>query len=150
VFKRIAAVCGVVVLIAALRPFYLIGVGLGLWQPLTRPVGVSSRAHYVPTKIDGAWFDCSVDHNRNVDTCRAWDSTGNLIAFGDYRLDGEKRAATALELQPSMVQPYPGHPSLAWIYLFKDNTALGRTLVPVNGDGQPLERFEVHIGGGGH
>lgn len=148
--KRIAEVSAVVLFIAALRPFYLIGVDLGLWQPFSRPIGVSSRARYIPTMKTEAWFDCSVDHIRNVDTCRAWDETGNLIAFGAYRLDGENRAATANELRPSMVHTYPGHPNLAWIYLFKGNNVLGKTLVPVNGDGQPLERFEVQVGGGGH
>ena len=149
-FKRIVLACGLVFFIAAPRPLYLIGVGFGLWQPLTRPVGVSARARYISTMKTEAWFDCSVDNKRNVDTCRAWDDSGNLIAFGNYRLDGENRAATARELRPSAVASYPGHPNLAWIYLFKDNNVNGRTLVPVNGDGQPLERFEVHVGSGAH
>jgi hypothetical protein len=40
---------GGVALIASLRPANLIGVGLGIWQPLTRPSGVSAHARYVET-----------------------------------------------------------------------------------------------------
>jgi hypothetical protein len=147
VVKRIALICVGVALIASLRPAYLIGVSLGFWQPLTRPVGISKRAHYVETLKSEAWFDCSVERTKDVNICRAWDATGNLIAFGIYRLDGENRAATARELRPSRVHLYPGHPNLAWIYLFDDQGSVdGRTLVPVNEAGQPLERFEVRIG----
>lgn len=145
--KRIVLVfCGVA-LIAALRPGYLIGVSLGFWQPLTRPIVVSTRARYVDTFKSAAWFDCSVERTKDVNFCRAWDSNGNLIAFGNYRLNGENRAESALELRPSQVHLYPGHPNLAWIYLFGDHgSVVGRTLVPVNDAGQPLERFEVRIG----
>ena len=147
-WKRIAAVRAVVLYIAALRLLCLVAVPFGLCQPWTRPASVPWRAWYVPTLTDGAWFDCSVDRKRDVDTCKAWDDEGHLIAFGNYRLDGDNRAATAFELRPTMVQGYPCHPELAWIYLFKDYNPLGRTLVPVNGKGQPLERFEVTIGDG--
>ena len=124
--------------------------GRGFWQPLTRPSGVSRRAHYVDTFKDAAWFDCSVERSQNVNICRAWDTDGNLVAFGKYRLDGENRAASAPELRPSTVQRYPGHPNLAWIYLFGDDgTIMGKTLVPVNDAGRPLERFQVRIGGEG-
>ena len=148
--KRIALVfCGLA-LIASLRPAYLVGVSIGLWQPLVRPVGVSARARYVDAFKSAAWFDCSVERTKDVNICRAWDPEGNLIAFGSYRLDGESRAASALELRPSAVGTYPGHPNLSWIYLFDDRGATtGRTLVPVNGAGQPLERFEVRIGNEG-
>jgi hypothetical protein len=120
-WKRIAAVCAVVLYIAALWPAYLIGVLLGLWQPLTRPASVPWRAWYVSAFKTEAWFDCSVDRRRDVDTCKAWDDEGHLIAFGNYRLDGENRAATEFELRPSMV--------------IRDSC-------------QPLERFEVSIGDG--
>lgn len=145
--KRIALFfCGVV-LIASLRPAYLIGLSLGFWQPLTRPTSVPSRARYVDTFKGAAWFDCSTDRIKNVNICQAWDTDGNLIAFGNYRLDGENRAATALELRPSQVHLYPGHPNLAWIDLFGDHHNFeGKTLVPVNDAGKPLERFEVGIG----
>ena len=94
-----------------------------------------------------SWFDCSIERTKDVNVCRAWDSDGNLIAFGNYRLDGENRAAIAHELCPSTVLLYPGHPNLAWIYLFgNDGSVMGKTLVPVNDAGQPLERFEVRIG----
>jgi hypothetical protein len=96
------------------------------------------------------FFDCSVDVARNVNVCRAWDTDGNLIAYGNYRLDGENRAATAFELRPSAVHTYPGHPNLAWIYLFGDHGIANRTLVPVNNAGQPIERFEVRIGNDNH
>lgn len=145
--KRIALVFGGLALIASLRPAYLIGVSLSFWQPLTRPIGVSARARYVDTFKSASWFDCSIERTKDVNVCRAWDSDGNLIAFGNYRLDGENRAATARELRPSTVLPYPGHPNLAWIYLFgNDGSVMGRALVPVNDAGQPLERFEVRIG----
>ena len=92
----------------------LIGISFNLWQPITRPAGVSSRARYVDAFKSAAWFDCSVNPVRDVDVCRAWDPDGRLIAFGSYRLDGKNRAATARELHPSRVQPYPGHPKLGW------------------------------------
>ncbi len=146
--RRILLILGCALIVALARPAYLVGVDLGFWQPLTRPAGVSARARYVAAFYFGAWFDCSIDSARDVDVCRAWDSKGKLIAFGDYRLDGENRAATALELRPSDVQPYPQHPNLAWIYLYGDHwNTRGRTLVPVNKDGQPLENFKVTIGG---
>jgi hypothetical protein len=145
--KRFAVILGGVALIASLCPAYMIGVRLGFWQPLTRPVGISKRARYVETLKSAAWFDCSVERVKDVNICQAWDTAGNLIAFGNYRLDGENRAATSLELRPSVVHINPGHPDLAWIYLFGDRgSVFGRTLVPVNEAGQPLERFEVRIG----
>jgi hypothetical protein len=147
VIKRIVLVFGGLALVASLRPAYLIGVTFGFWQPLTRPSGVSARARYVDTFKSAAWFACSVERTKDVNICRAWDTDGNLIAFGNYRLDRENRAATALELRPSEVHLYPGHPNLAWIYLWgAHGSIVGRTLVPVNDAGQPLERFEVRIG----
>lgn len=120
---------------------------MGLWQPLTRPTGVTARARYVDSFKSAAWFDCSIERIKDVNVCRAWDTDGNLIAFGNYRLEGGNRAATVAELRPSKVQLYPAHPNLAWIYLFGDDgSILGRTLVPVNEAGKPLERFEVRIG----
>ena len=145
VTKRIVFALGFVVLICLVRPAYLIGVSLGTWQPLTRPIGVTKRARYVDTFKAAAWFDCSVEQARNMNACRAWDIEGKLIAFGNYRLDGGNRAAISSELRPSAVHLYPGHPNLAWIYLFGDHGRIdGKTLVPVNDSGQPLERFEVH------
>jgi hypothetical protein len=77
-------------------------------------------------------------------TCRAWDPSGRLIAFGNYRLDGEGRAASTRELRPSGVYSYPDRPDLAWIYLYTGKGGdFGKTLVPVGTDGRPLERFEV-------
>jgi hypothetical protein len=131
-------------LIAATPRIYTFGVVFALWQPLVRPLGVSSAARYVSRLKSSAWFDCSVDRTKNVDACRAWDDAGHLIAYGDFRLDGEKRAATATELRPSQVQIYPGHPELAWIYLSDAKSDFGKILVPVNSAGEPLERFEVH------
>ena len=147
VIRRIVLALGVVAMIASLRPVYLIGVSLGFWQPLTRPRGVSASARYVDTFKSAAWFDCILDRTKDVNVCRAWDEHGDLIAFGNYRLDGESRAASEAELRPSSVHLYPGHPNLAWIYLFGDHGKTeGRTLVPVNAAGIPLERFEVRIG----
>ncbi len=64
---------------------------------------------------------------------------GNLIASGNYRLDGENRAADGSELRPSEVETYPGHPNLTDIYLFGDHGLIrGKLLVPVNDAGSPL------------
>lgn len=146
--KRALLLVAAVLLILLARPVYYIGVEFNLWQPLTRPRGVSSRAHSVSVfKMGQVWFDCFVDHAKDVDVCRAWDESGRLIAYGNYRLDGEHRAATSAELKPSTVQPYPGHPELAWIHLFGEKGTFSKTLVPVNSAGEPLERFEVHVGG---
>jgi len=146
--KRFLVVLAGVISLALVRPAYLAGVSLNLWQPFTRPAGVSKRAKYVDAFKRAAWFDCSVDAGRNVNACRAWDPDGNLIAFGNYRLEGQNRAATARELTPWEVHPYPGHPDLAWIYLAGRNGGPRRTLAPVNDSGEPLEKFEVHISTG--
>ena len=149
-FKRALLLIAVVVLILLARPVYETGVDLNLWQPLTRPAGVSPQVRYVSTLTDAAWFECSVDDVADVDVCRAWDERGHLIAHGRYRLDGESRAATPTELRPSEVQEYPGHPELAWIYLSGSQGTLSKILVPVNSAAEPLERFEVHVGGESH
>jgi hypothetical protein len=113
VIRRIVLALVVMAMIASVRPAYLIGVSLGFWQPRTRPSGVSARARYVDTFKNAAWFDRLLDRTKGVDVCRAWDQNGKLIAFGNYRLEGENRAATEGELRPSAVHPYPGHPNLA-------------------------------------
>jgi hypothetical protein len=97
------------------------------------------------TMKDSAWFDCSFDLGRDVDVCRAWDDAGHLIAYGRYRLAGERRAAKPTELRPAVVAIYPGRPELAWIYLEGAGGTRGKTLVPVNDAGEPIERFEVHV-----
>jgi hypothetical protein len=148
VIKRILVVLAVLALIATLRPVYLVGVYLGLWQPLSRPAGVPPVARYAETLKTAAWFECSTDQIKDVNSCQAWDRNGKLVAFGNYRLDGENRAATSAELRPSMVEEYPDHPNLAWIYLFDShNSIMGKTLVPVSNTGRPLQRFEVRLGG---
>lgn len=89
-----------VVMLAPWYPIYVIGVAFNFWQPLTRPPGVPRRAHYVDAFKSAAWFDCAVDSLGDVDICQAWDEQGWLIALGNYRLDGENRAATRDELRP--------------------------------------------------
>ena len=127
----IAAAAGATLFLLAIRLAYTIGVGLDLWQPLTRPAGVPRSAHYVSTSKESAWFDCWVDTPRNVDVCRAWDEEGRLIASGDFRLEDEDRAATASELRPSMVNI--GRDGRAYmIYLYGPNNQIqGRILLPV-------------------
>jgi hypothetical protein len=111
-------------------PAYIGGVAFGLWQPLTRPAGVSSEARYVSQIEDGTWFDCVVDQKRDVNICKAWDFEGHLVANGSFRLEGEDRAATRAELRPSSVVSSGGHAYM--IYLFGDEGAHSRTLVPVD------------------
>jgi hypothetical protein len=101
-----------------LYPLFVIGVALNFWQPLTRPSGVSRRASHVDAFKSESWFECTVDLHRNVNVCRAWDEQGHLVAFGDYRLDGENRAARPDELRPWNVLCGPnGNPRFAWIHL---------------------------------
>ena len=108
-----------IVLLGLSYPTYVVGVALNVWQPLTRPRGVPKRAHYVDAFKSAAWFDCAMDSRRNVNVCEAWDDEGRLIASGDYRLDGENRAAREIELRPFTIHRGPnGNPKLAWIYLF--------------------------------
>jgi hypothetical protein len=134
-----------IVLLGLSYPTYVVGVAFNVWQPLTRPRGVPQRAHYVDAFKSAAWFDCAVDSRRNVNVGEAWDEEGRLIAFGDYRLDGENRAARDVELRPWKIHGGPnGNPKLAWIYLFGSKDASSLMLVPINSAGQPLERFEVH------
>lgn len=140
--KRLVLIAIGIFAALSVHPIYTVGVGLGFWQPLTRPPGVSPRAHFIPTMKSETWLDCSIEHTKRVDACRAWDEHGNPIAFGNYRFEREDREASVEELRPCDVMIYPGHPQLAWIRLSN-----GAFLVPVNAAGQPLERFEVHVGG---
>ena len=134
-----------IVLLGSSYPAYVVGVAFNVWQPLTRPRDVPKRAHYVDAFKSAAWFDCAVDSRRNVNVCEAWDEKGRLIASGDYRLDGENRAARGVELRPWKIHRGPdANPKLAWIDLFGSKSASSLTLVPINSAGQPLERFEVH------
>jgi len=77
----------------------------------------------------GAWFDCSVDSERNVDVCKAWDPDGCLMANGDFRLEGEDRAATTLELKPILLRNGGGR---AYIHLNGTDGAFSKTLVQIN------------------
>jgi hypothetical protein len=141
--KRVLKAAAAAALIVIAFPACRLGVELGLLQPRTHPLGVSQQARYVPGFYRSLWFDCSLDRRRDVDVCRAWDDAGRLIAYGNYLLDGEKRAAAREELRPSRVSGGPpGRPDLCWISLSD-----GKTLVPVNQAGDPLERFEVHSQG---
>ena len=114
------------------RPVYVFGVVFGLWQPWTRPVGVSKAAHYVSWVEDGTWFDCILDSKRNVDVCRAWDGTGRLLADGDFRLECQGRAASSAELRPSSVSSSGGHAYA--VYLFGEKGSKSETLVPVTSE----------------
>jgi hypothetical protein len=128
--KWVVAVGAVVALIALVRPTYIFGVVFGIWQPLTKPPGVSSAARYVSWIEDGTWFDCTVDSKRNVNPCKAWDSNGRLLADGDFRLECQGRAATNAELRPASVSSGGGHAYA--IYLFGKAGGRSRTLVPVD------------------
>ena len=140
--KRILLAVTVAALLGSSYPVYVVGVALNLWNPLTRPLAVPRRATHVNAFKSAAWFDCGVDSHRNVDVCRAWDEQGHLIAFGNYRIDGQDRAANNEELRPWSVRPGPNHnPRLAWIHRSDGGSPL--TLVPVDHAGRPLERFEV-------
>jgi len=132
-----------VVLLGLSYPLYVVGVAMNFWNPLTRPRGVPRRANHVDAFKSQAWFDCGVDSHRNVNVCRAWDERGDLIAFGNYRIDGQNRAASNRELRPWSVLSGP-NPRLAWIRLSGLGGGPHLTLVPVDHVGQPLERFEVH------
>ena len=114
------------------RPLYILGVVFGIWQP--RPHDVTPAARYVSWIEDGAWFDCAVDSRRDVDVRKAWDSDGRLIASGHFRLECLGRAAAKAELRPSSVNSSGGHAYA--IYLFGENGARSRTLVPVTSEGQ--------------
>jgi hypothetical protein len=124
-------VSGLIVLAAA-WPAYNVGIALGLWQPITRPIGVSRSARYVSLLEDATWFDCSVDLNRDVDVCKAWTPTGKLIADGEFRLEGEARAASKSELRPSRVLAKNGKAYM--IYLVGQRGAFSKALVPVSSE----------------
>jgi hypothetical protein len=116
-------------LIVLVPGVYVCGVVFGLWQPVTRPPGVSATARYVSRIEDGTWFDCSVNSERNVDICKAWGSDGRFLADGDFRLECEARPATKAELRPSAVNSSGGHAYA--IYLFGERGAESKILVPV-------------------
>ena len=116
-------------LVAAL-PVYHLGIALNLWQPLTRPRGVSSSARYVSIVEEGTWFDCHVDWKRNVDVCKAWDPDGRLIADGDFLLQGDNRPASESELRPTHVARGDGH---VWrIDLDGKEGIFSKSLVPMS------------------
>lgn len=126
---RWAAVVVTVVMTAVARPVYIVGVAFGIWQPLSRPSDVSSAARYVSWIEDGTWFDCAVDSKRNVNSCKAWDSSGQLLADGDFRVECQGRAATKAELRPSFVSSSGGHGYA--IYLYGKEGARSLALLPV-------------------
>jgi hypothetical protein len=130
VIKRILLIgTGLAALVAAV-PAYHLGIVFNLWQPLTRPRGVSSSAHYVSIVEEGTWFDCHVDFKRNVDACKAWDPDGRLIADGDFLLEEENRPASESELRPTHVACGDGH---VWrIDLYGKDGNFSKTLVPVS------------------
>ena len=117
-------------LIPVLWLAYTLGIVLGFWQPVTRPKGVSPSARYVSLIEDGTWFDCSIDLDKDVNICKAWTWTGRLIADGEFRLENEGRAATKLELRPTLVQVTNGRASM--IYLFGERGAFTKILVPIS------------------
>ena len=129
-WKRVLLIAGIIVAAAGLFIGFEAGVLTGLWQPILRPRGVSSAAHFV--SLDGkwtTWFDCSADARRNVDHCRVWDDHGRLLVDGDFRFDDEDRMATAAELKPSHVILNNGE--VYMICLFGPGGNCARSLVPV-------------------
>jgi len=132
-FYRIALAVVIAFVLAIGYLGYLFGVVSGWWNPLVRPAGVSPTAHYVFIWESAGWFDCSVDHQENVNVCKAWDATGRLCASGRFRLKGEGRAATEAELKPSALGPTELDGSTRTIYLFgPDRLILGKELVQVD------------------
>jgi hypothetical protein len=129
--RRILLILVGLLVIVVAWPVYILGVAFGLWQPISRPRGVSASARYVSSIEDGTWFDCSVDLARNVNICKAWGFDGSLLADGEFRLEGTDRAATKAELRPSSVVSSGGQASM--IYLFGKAGAESGALVPVNG-----------------
>jgi hypothetical protein len=127
--KWTAGLCIVVAFGAAVRPVYVYGVVFGLWQPWSRPRGVSRKAHYVSRIEDGTWFDCKLDSKRDMNVCKAWDADGKLLADGDFRLECQGRAATVPELRPSSVISSHNHGYM--IYLFGAKGSQSAILVPV-------------------
>src|SRR5579864_3830116 len=120
---------GLVALVGAF-PVYNLGIALNLWQPFTRPRGVSPSARYVSIVDEGTWFDCRVDWKRNVDVCKAWDPNGRLIADGDFLLERENRPASESELHPTHVARGDGH---VWrIDLYGKDGNFSKTLVPAS------------------
>src|ERR1039457_524895 len=142
-WRSAVAISLTVIALALARPIYGFGVVLGVWQPFTRPPGVSAAARYVSRFEGGTWFDCSVDSKRNVDVCKAWDPNGRPLGDGDFRLEGEGRAATKSELNPSDVISSDGHAYM--IYLYGKDGAQSGTLVPITRDGKGGCPFQVTI-----
>ena len=129
---KLFLVLAAVVTIAVGSVAYWFGTLLGWWNPLVRPRGVSGTAQYVFTWESAAWFDCSIDDLRNVNVCRAWDADGRLRAAGAFRLKGENRAATKLELRPSMLGASDDSGMARSIYLFgPGKVIMGQELVQV-------------------
>ena len=74
----------------------------GTLEPKVRPASVPNYAIWVGGADGGAYVFCTVNRQRNVNTCKVWnDFTGQLIEHGDYRLVRENRAANETELKIS-------------------------------------------------
>lgn len=127
--KVVLWIAGCVGLITTLWFVHSLCVALGIWQPIVRPKGVSSSAVYVSLLEDATWFDCTIDVRRDVNICKAWSWTGQVIADGEFRLETESRAATKKELRPSLVQGTNGVASR--IYLFGEKGAFSKALIPI-------------------
>jgi hypothetical protein len=84
------------------------------------------------------WFQCAVDLERNVDVIKVWDSTGRMLADGEFQLEGVGRAATQSELHPSLILFDYKQNRIDMIYLFKEHHwwgdwgLFGKTLVPIS------------------
>ena len=119
-------------LAAVLALTYWFGILANWWGPLIRPSGIPASARYVFLWESAEWLDCSVDWERNVNVCRAWDDSGRLLADGDFRLEGENRAATQAELHPSTTGATAESGLANEIYLFGPHGIIqGRKLIRV-------------------
>ena len=103
---------------------YWFGIMSGWWNPITRPMSVSRTANLVVCGFESAeWFDCRYDRARDVDVCKAWDTSGKLLADGDFRLKGENRAALPEELHPSGIGGMTATGLTDTIYLYDPHGA---------------------------
>jgi hypothetical protein len=69
-------------------------------RPEKRPAGVPNTAEWAGGADGGAYIQCAIDLQRNVNPCTVWnDYTGQVMESGDYKIAKQDRAAATSELK---------------------------------------------------
>ena len=78
--------------------------------PPLRPSQVPQSAVWSGGAEGGAWYDCSVDLERNINVCAVYSEADGKLAFkASYRLKNANRAASSEELKDPVIDVLNGN-----------------------------------------